>query len=90
MEITDMNWRKSSHSGGNGGSCIEVASDAAVMVRDTTDRTGPVLQFNPDAWRVFANRVKSGMAARLGDRQAESRTPVGSVRGSLLFRPCPD
>jgi Domain of unknown function (DUF397) len=58
MEITDMNWRKSSYSGNGGSSCIEVASDAAVVVRDTTDRTGPVLQFTPDVWRRFADRVK--------------------------------
>ena len=54
MEITDMNWRKSSYSGNGGSSCIEVASDNAVVVRDTTDRTGPVLRFTPDAWRRFA------------------------------------
>jgi hypothetical protein len=53
-----MNWRKSSYSGGNGGSCIEVASDNAVVVRDTTDRTGPVLRFTPDAWRRFAAGLK--------------------------------
>jgi uncharacterized protein DUF397 len=58
MEITDMNWRKSSYSGGNGGSCIEVASDNAVVVRDTTDRTGPVLRFTPGAWRRFAAGLK--------------------------------
>jgi hypothetical protein len=44
--------------GGVGSSCIEVASDGAVMVRDTTDRTGPVLRFDPDAWRRFADTVK--------------------------------
>jgi hypothetical protein len=59
MEITDMNWRKSSYSGNGGSSCIEVASDGAVVVRDTTDRTGPVLRFTPDAWREFAVQVKA-------------------------------
>lgn len=62
MEITDMNWRKSSYSGNGGSSCIEVASDGAVMVRDTTDRTGPVLGFTSEAWRRFADQVKGSLA----------------------------
>jgi hypothetical protein len=53
-----MNRRKSSYSGNGGSSCIEVASDGAVMVRDTTGRTGPVLRSTPDAWREFAVQVK--------------------------------
>lgn len=63
MEITDMNWRKSSHSGGNGGSCIEVASDRAVLVRDTTDRTGPMLAFSPAAWHQLVAQLKRSLAA---------------------------
>ena len=63
MEITDMNWRKSSYSGNGGSSCIEVASDGAVMVRDTTDRTGPVLRLSPAAWRRFADQVKRSLAS---------------------------
>jgi hypothetical protein len=47
------NWRKSSYSGDNGGACVEVASAEAVLVRDTTDRSGPVVTFTADAWRVF-------------------------------------
>jgi hypothetical protein len=46
----DPRWRKSSYSGNGGGSCIEVADQAArVLVRDTQDRTGPVLQFSSAA-----------------------------------------
>ncbi len=60
MESKGMNWRKSSHSGGNGGSCIEVADQAArVLVRDTKqDGIGPVLRFSPAAWRRFADQLK--------------------------------
>ncbi len=57
-----MTWRKSSYSGGNGGNCIEVGAHAAtgrVLVRDTQDRTGPVLTVPPAAWRTFAAQVKS-------------------------------
>ena len=52
------NWRKSSHSGDNGGECVEVASAGGVLVRDTTDRTGPMLTFTADAWRAFTATIK--------------------------------
>ena len=53
MEAIDPRWRKSSYSG-NGGDCAEVGeAGRGVLVRDTKDRTGPVLRFTPDAWRRF-------------------------------------
>jgi hypothetical protein len=58
----DVTWRKSSYSGGNGGNCVEVGAPAEarhVLVRDTKDRHGPVLAFSPQAWRRFAERVKT-------------------------------
>ena len=58
----DVTWRKSSYSGGNGGDCVEVGAPAVanrVLVRDTKDRRGPVLAFSPQAWRRFAERVKT-------------------------------
>ena len=66
MEGTDLNWRKSSYSGNGGGECVEIgASPGAVVVRDTTDRTGPVLRFTPAAWRRFADQVKQSLASWL-------------------------
>jgi hypothetical protein len=59
-------WRKASYSGNGGGDCIEVADQAArVLVRDTKDRTGPVLRFTPAAWRRFADQVKRSLAGPL-------------------------
>jgi len=58
----DVTWCKSSYSGGNGGGCIEVGAHAEVsrvLVRDTKDRTGPVLTVTSAAWRRFAAQVKS-------------------------------
>jgi hypothetical protein len=52
-------WRKSSYSGANGGSCVEVASAEQVLVRDTTDRDGMTLQFTAEAWQEFARRLQS-------------------------------
>jgi hypothetical protein len=30
------------------------------MVRDSKDRSGPVLAFDPDQWRAFIDGVKQG------------------------------
>lgn len=57
---SDLSWRKSSYSGGSGGNCVEVADDAShVLVRDTQDRTGPMLTFSPRSWQRFVGQVKA-------------------------------
>jgi hypothetical protein len=58
-----LNWRKASYSASNGGGCVEVGgTPSAVLVRDTQDRTGPVLTFSAGAWRRFADQVKRSLA----------------------------
>lgn len=53
-------WRKSTHSGGNGSNCVEVAASAkAVLVRDTKHREGPALAFPPADWHRFATALKA-------------------------------
>jgi hypothetical protein len=54
------NWRKSSRS--DGGNCVEVAraDDGTVGVRDSKNLTGPVLEFDPAAWRSFTDDVRAG------------------------------
>ena len=54
----DSIWRKSSYSGSNGGECVEVAAAGTVLVRDTADRTGPLLAFTADAWRAFTATIR--------------------------------
>ncbi len=57
--IDALSWRKSSYSGNNGGNCVEAGSvPGGVLVRDTQDRAGAVLEFSADAWRAFAGQVK--------------------------------
>lgn len=51
-------WRKSSYSGDNGGECVEVATNGAVLVRDTTDRNGVLLTFPGEAWQAFTATIK--------------------------------
>jgi len=53
-----MDWRKSTYSEGNGGSCVETASsDGMVLVRDTTDRDGGTLAFSAGAWAEFTTSL---------------------------------
>ncbi|OWV07403.1 DUF397 domain-containing protein [Micromonospora wenchangensis] len=55
MNLSDARWRKSTRSNGQGGNCVEVADELSgvVMVRDSKDPGGPVLAFDPYAWRAF-------------------------------------
>lgn len=59
MDLTGARWRKSSKSGNNGGSCVEVADNLpdVVGVRDSKDPNGPVLVFGPAAWRTFVTQL---------------------------------
>ncbi|WP_242889095.1 DUF397 domain-containing protein [Actinomadura litoris] len=60
-DVSNIRWRKSSHSGPHGGECVEVADAAsAIMVRDSKDPDGPRLAFTPTAWQTFANNAKAG------------------------------
>lgn len=55
-------WRASSYSGTNGGNCVEVARNlpGIVAVRDSKDRTGPLLTFSPAQWAAFTAGLRSG------------------------------
>lgn len=49
-----LRWFTSSHSGSEGGNCVEVAVDAgAVHVRDSKAPDGPRLTVSPAAWSAF-------------------------------------
>ncbi|MEU3190258.1 DUF397 domain-containing protein [Streptomyces sp. NPDC006992] len=51
-------WFKSSYSGSDGGNCVEVAqAPAAVYVRDSKDRRGPVLSVPPAQWASFVGQL---------------------------------
>ncbi|MBO4208239.1 DUF397 domain-containing protein [Micromonospora echinofusca] len=55
MDLTGAKWRTSTRSNSNGGNCVEVAGNlpGVVLVRDSKDRAGAVLTFDPAAWRSF-------------------------------------
>ncbi|HEX5565623.1 MAG TPA: DUF397 domain-containing protein [Streptomyces sp.] len=68
--LTGATWRKSSHSGINGGACVEIAGGVpgAVPVRDSKEPRGPVLVFPAGAWEAFVEAVK-------GDARGRGRHP---------------
>lgn len=60
MQRNTLIWRKSTRSGA-AGHCVEVAADAeAILVRDSKDVSGPVLEFGRPGWSAFVAAVKSG------------------------------
>ena len=59
-QLEGRTWRKSSHSGSNGGNCLEIsAAPGTVAVRDSNDPHGPVLTFDSQNWQRFADKVKA-------------------------------
>ena len=53
-------WRKSTHSGYNG-NCVEVTETPdLILVRDSKDPAGPVLEFSTPQWREFVARLMAG------------------------------
>jgi Domain of unknown function (DUF397) len=61
MEDTDLTWRTASYSSNGGGECVEVANHGnRVLVRDTQNRSGPILGFSSAAWRKFADQITTG------------------------------
>ncbi|MEU0129197.1 DUF397 domain-containing protein [Streptomyces sp. NPDC006289] len=55
-------WRKSTHSGNEGGSCLEVLDDhpAGIPVRDSKSPHGPALLIPASGWSSFVSAVKAG------------------------------
>ncbi|WP_455354528.1 DUF397 domain-containing protein [Streptomyces sp. SYSU K217416] len=59
-------WRKSSYSGADAGSCVEVLDNypSAVPVRDSKAPHGPALVFPIAGWTFFVSAVKGGTFPR--------------------------
>ena len=88
-------WRTSSYTGNGGGNCVEAADQSAdVLVRDTKDRSGPVLRFSTDAWQTFTRQLKRSLTtgptgsadARRGHSRFTTSAPCGISGVSELVR----
>jgi len=58
VEVHDLQWRKARRSAGNG-ACVEVApSNGQILVRDSTDPSGPVLRYSASAFRALVYKIR--------------------------------
>jgi hypothetical protein len=64
-----LTWVKSSYSGSQGGNCVEAAADGVgrVLVRDTKDRGGAVVEFRASQWREFSASLKAAATGKLSN-----------------------
>ena len=60
-ELACVHWHKSAYSG-NTGACVEIAEldGGQRALRDSKDRSGPILIFTPVEWSAFAAGVRDG------------------------------
>ena len=64
IRASEPEWRKSSASAGTG-ECVEVAAkDRRVLIRDSKNPNGSVLQVTQDAWNAFLERSKGQRLAK--------------------------
>ena len=60
LDNSDLGWRTSRRSAGNG-ACVEVATaDPYVLIRDSKDQNGPVIQYSGSAWHAFLAAARKG------------------------------
>jgi hypothetical protein len=58
MLVNEAMWRKPQRSVGNG-ACVEVTvAVSGIAVRDSTDKSGPMLACTAESWRSFARSVR--------------------------------
>lgn len=59
--MTGLAWFKSSYSGTQGDSCVEIAvTEQAIYVRDSKDKGGPHLTVDHDVWARFVRFAARG------------------------------
>ncbi|WP_329094371.1 DUF397 domain-containing protein [Actinomadura citrea] len=59
-DMPNGHWRRSSHSGHEGGDCVELANlSPLVGVRDSKDPEGPKLTFSAAACAAFTCSIKN-------------------------------
>jgi len=60
-DLARTKWRKSSHSGHDGGECVEVAPlNGMIAVRDSKNPAQPALSIRRSTWSTLISRIKNG------------------------------
>ncbi len=60
LEVSGLQWRKARRSVNNG-ACVEAAPvGGQILIRDSTDRDGPVIIYSGRSWHVFVASAKAG------------------------------
>ena len=60
LEVSDLRWKTARRSVGNG-ACVEVAPVAGtILVRDSKNQQGPVVQYPGNSWRAVLGAAKKG------------------------------
>ncbi|WP_405387733.1 DUF397 domain-containing protein [Streptomyces sp. NBC_01102] len=61
-DLCAATWRKSSHSNGDGGNCVEVADGlpGLIPIRDSKVPDGPALTFTTTPWTPFVDALRRG------------------------------
>ncbi|MFC4585937.1 DUF397 domain-containing protein [Sphaerisporangium corydalis] len=61
-DLSRAEWRKSSHSNGSGGECVEVAGTIPGVraVCDSKNASGAVVVVEPGGWAAFLDGLKRG------------------------------
>ncbi|MEU5534161.1 DUF397 domain-containing protein [Streptomyces sp. NPDC020362] len=58
--LSELEWFKSSYSGGNTTECVEAAFVASgVLLRDSKNSSGPVVVVQRPTWRRFTQALRS-------------------------------
>lgn len=61
-----LSWRTSKVSA-DGGQCVEIAAeDRTVLVRDSRNPAGAILEFSPRQWSSFVRRVRDDNGISVG------------------------
>jgi hypothetical protein len=60
--LANVVWKKSTFSNSANSNCVELAQLGGgwVGVRDSKDRSGPVLVFTPGEWAAFCSGLRAG------------------------------
>ncbi|MCP9957417.1 DUF397 domain-containing protein [Streptomyces sudanensis] len=58
-EVPQLHWIKSTHSGGAGGDCVEIApAPSAIHVRDSKNTGQGTLTITPGTWTTFLDLAR--------------------------------